>query len=160
MGNCGGTLGEVFRKLATQKESRIEDGHLLPDHVHMLIAIPPKYAVAQAIGFIKVRARSIWHRCMGSGSTTSCGSTFGPVAISCRQLGETWLAHADASREFSLRHTLLLAQGDKILLKPETGQLSVDAFGERGIGRQFMRPFPFVNAEVVPVLVPGCPRAS
>jgi putative transposase len=46
-------LGEVFRKLAVQKESRIEEGHLLPDHVHMMIAIPPKYAVAQVVGFIK-----------------------------------------------------------------------------------------------------------
>jgi putative transposase len=46
-------LGEVFRKLAEQKECRIEEGHLLPDHVHMLIAIPPKYAVSQVIGFIK-----------------------------------------------------------------------------------------------------------
>src|SRR5664279_5474869 len=46
-------LGEVFRKLAEQKESRIEEGHLLPDHVHMMISIPPKYAVAQVIGFIK-----------------------------------------------------------------------------------------------------------
>ena len=36
-------LGDVFRKLAQQKESRIEEGHLLPDHVHMLISIPPKY---------------------------------------------------------------------------------------------------------------------
>jgi putative transposase len=45
--------GEVFRKLAVQKESRIEEGHLLPDHVHMMIAIPPKYAVSQVIGFIK-----------------------------------------------------------------------------------------------------------
>ena len=35
-------LGEVCRKLAVQKESRIEEGHLLPDHVHMMIAIPPK----------------------------------------------------------------------------------------------------------------------
>jgi putative transposase len=43
----------VFRKLAEQKESRIEQGHLLPDHVHMMIAIPPKYAVSQVIGFIK-----------------------------------------------------------------------------------------------------------
>jgi putative transposase len=34
-------LGEVFRKLAAQKESRIEEGHVRPDHVHMLIAIPP-----------------------------------------------------------------------------------------------------------------------
>ena len=46
-------LGEVFRKLAAQKKSRIEEGHLLPDHVHMMIAIPPKYAVSQVVGFIK-----------------------------------------------------------------------------------------------------------
>ena len=46
-------LGEVFRKLAVQKESRVEEGHLLADHVHMLIAIPPKYAVSQVVGFIK-----------------------------------------------------------------------------------------------------------
>jgi putative transposase len=46
-------LGEVFRKLAAQKESRIEEGHLLPDHVHMMISIPPKYAVSQVVGFIK-----------------------------------------------------------------------------------------------------------
>jgi putative transposase len=38
-------LGEIFRRLAEQKESRIEEGHLLPDHVHMMIAIPPKDAV-------------------------------------------------------------------------------------------------------------------
>lgn len=46
-------LGEVFHRLAGQKESRIEEGHLMPDHVHMLIAIPPKYAVSQVIGYIK-----------------------------------------------------------------------------------------------------------
>ena len=42
-----------FRKLAVQKESKIEEGHLMPDHVHMMISIPPKYAVSQVIGFIK-----------------------------------------------------------------------------------------------------------
>ena len=46
-------LGEVFRKLAERKESRIEEGHLMPDHVHMMISIPPKYSVSQVIGFIK-----------------------------------------------------------------------------------------------------------
>ena len=48
-------LGEVFRRLAMQKESRIEEGHLvvMSDHVHMMIAIPPKYAVSQVVGFIK-----------------------------------------------------------------------------------------------------------
>jgi len=46
-------LGEVFRTLAEHKESRIEEGHLMRDHVHMLIAIPPKYAVSQVIGYLK-----------------------------------------------------------------------------------------------------------
>jgi len=46
-------LGEIFKKLANQKESRILEGHLMPDHVDMLIAIPPKYAVSQVIGLIK-----------------------------------------------------------------------------------------------------------
>jgi putative transposase len=52
-------LGEVFKKLAEQKECRIEEGHLMADHVHMLISIPPKYAVSQVIGFIKGKS-AIW----------------------------------------------------------------------------------------------------
>ena len=46
-------LGEVFRRLAEQKESRVLEGHLMPDHVHMLLSIPPKYAVSQVVGYIK-----------------------------------------------------------------------------------------------------------
>jgi len=46
-------LGPVFRKLAEQRESRVEEGHLMPDHVHMLLKIPPKYAVSQVVGYIK-----------------------------------------------------------------------------------------------------------
>ena len=46
-------LGEVFRRLAEQRESRIEEGHLMSDHVHMMISIPPKYSVSQVIGYIK-----------------------------------------------------------------------------------------------------------
>ncbi len=46
-------LGEVFHRLARQKESLIEEGHVMPDHVHMMISIPPKYAVAQVVGYIK-----------------------------------------------------------------------------------------------------------
>ena len=46
-------LGEVFRCLAEQKESWIEEGHLMSDHVHMLLSIPPKYAVSQVAGYIK-----------------------------------------------------------------------------------------------------------
>ena len=46
-------LGEVFRHLAEQRESRIEKGHLMSDHVHMMISIPPKYAVSQVVGYVK-----------------------------------------------------------------------------------------------------------
>jgi len=46
-------LGDVFRGLAEQRECRVEEGHLMPDHVHMLLSIPPKDAVSQVIGFIK-----------------------------------------------------------------------------------------------------------
>ena len=46
-------LGEVFRRLAEQRESRVEEGHLMPDRVHMMLAIPPQYAVSQVVGFIK-----------------------------------------------------------------------------------------------------------
>src|SRR5678815_1590326 len=46
-------LGLVFRELARQRESEIIEGHLVIDHVHMLISIPPKYSVAQVMGFMK-----------------------------------------------------------------------------------------------------------
>jgi len=46
-------LGGVFHRLAKQKESLIEEGHIMADHVHMMISIPPKYAVSQAVGFLK-----------------------------------------------------------------------------------------------------------
>src|SRR5207237_8962876 len=46
-------LGPVLRELAGQRGSTIVEGHLVQDHVHMLIRIPPKYAVAEVIGYIK-----------------------------------------------------------------------------------------------------------
>ena len=46
-------LGDIFRELARQKECEVHEGHCMPDHVHMMISIPPKYAVAQVIGYIK-----------------------------------------------------------------------------------------------------------
>ena len=46
-------LGRVIRELAGQKECRIEEGHRMADHVHMMISIPPKYSAAQVMGYIK-----------------------------------------------------------------------------------------------------------
>ena len=52
-GNLRKYLGEVFKELALHKESEILEGHLMGDHVHILISIPPKYAVSQVVGYIK-----------------------------------------------------------------------------------------------------------
>jgi putative transposase len=46
-------LGTVFRSLAEQWECRVEEGHLMPDHVHMLMSVPPKHSVSNVMGFIK-----------------------------------------------------------------------------------------------------------
>ena len=46
-------LGEIFRELALQKECKVVEGHLMPDHVHILLSIPPKYSVSEVVGFIK-----------------------------------------------------------------------------------------------------------
>ena len=46
-------LGLLFHEFASHRESRIEEGVLCPDHVHMCICIPPKYSVSQVVGYIK-----------------------------------------------------------------------------------------------------------
>ena len=51
-------LGEVLRCLAQHRESEVEEGHLMADHVHIMLSIPPKYSVAQVIGYIKGKSAS------------------------------------------------------------------------------------------------------
>lgn len=69
-------LGEVLRRLAEQKESRIEEGHLMSDHVHMLISIPPKYAVSQVVGFIKGKSAIHLARVYGEHRRNFVGQNF------------------------------------------------------------------------------------
>jgi putative transposase len=69
-------LGEVFRRLAEQKESRIEEGHLMPDHVHMMISIPPKYAVSQVVGYIKGKSAIHLARVYGERKRNFVGQHF------------------------------------------------------------------------------------
>jgi putative transposase len=66
----------VFRRLAEQKESRIAEGHLLPGHVHMLIAIPPQYAVSQVIGYIKGKSAIHLARVYGENQRNFVGQHF------------------------------------------------------------------------------------
>jgi len=69
-------LGEVFRELARHKESRIEEGHLQPDHVHMLLSIPPKYAVAQVVGYLKGKSAIHIARTYGGRERNFVGEQF------------------------------------------------------------------------------------
>src|SRR5271167_464494 len=69
-------LGEVFRRLAEQKECRIEEGHLMSDHVHMMISIPPKYAVSQVVGYIKGKSAIHLARVYGGKQRNFVGQSF------------------------------------------------------------------------------------
>lgn len=69
-------LGPVFKTLTEQKESRIEEGHLMLDHVHMMIAIPPKYSVAQVIGYIKGKSAIHVARTFGERKRNFVGQHF------------------------------------------------------------------------------------
>lgn len=46
-------IGKILRQLCQQKGIEIIEAELCPDHIHMLIGIPPKYSVAQIMGYIK-----------------------------------------------------------------------------------------------------------
>jgi putative transposase len=69
-------LGEVFRRLAEQKESRVLEGHLVPDHVHMLVSIPPKYAVSEVVGYIKGKSAIHLARTYGERKQNFTGQHF------------------------------------------------------------------------------------
>ena len=69
-------LGEVFRELARQKESKVEEGHLMPDHVHMMLWIPSKYAVSQVVGYIKGKSAIHLARTYGERKRNFVGQNF------------------------------------------------------------------------------------
>jgi putative transposase len=52
-GKIRGYLGPLFRELAAQRNCEILEGHMVQDHVHMLIRTPPKYSVAEVVGYVK-----------------------------------------------------------------------------------------------------------
>ena len=69
-------LGKVFRRLAQQKESRMEEGHLMPDHVHMVLRIPPKWSVSQVVGYIKGKSTIHLARVYGERERNFLGQNF------------------------------------------------------------------------------------
>lgn len=75
-GNLRKNLGEVFRELASHQESQIIEGHLMGDHVHMLVSIPPKYAVSQVVGYIKGKSAIHIARTYGGRRQNFTGQSF------------------------------------------------------------------------------------
>ena len=69
-------LGDIFRELARQREAQILQGHLCADHVHIYVSIPPKYAVAQVIGFIKGKSAIHIARTFGGRARNFVGEHF------------------------------------------------------------------------------------
>lgn len=69
-------LGAIFHELARQKECRIVEGHLMRDHVHMCIEIPPKHAVSSVIGFIKGKSALAIARQFGGKQRNFNGENF------------------------------------------------------------------------------------
>ena len=69
-------LGEVFHTLARQKESRVEEGHLQIDHVHMLLSIPPKYSVSNVVGYIKGKSAIHLARVYSESKRNFAGQSF------------------------------------------------------------------------------------
>ena len=80
-GKLRGDLGGVFRRLAHQKECEIEEGHLMGDHVHMMVSIAPKYSVASVVGFLKGKS-AIW--IARNSAEASSGRASGRGDASCR----------------------------------------------------------------------------
>lgn len=66
----------MFRQLAQRKECEILEGHLMPDHVHMLIAIPPKHAVSQVVGYMKGKSAIHIARVYGERRRNFVGQSF------------------------------------------------------------------------------------
>ena len=69
-------LGAIFHELARQKECQILEGHLMTDHVHMCIAIPPKHSVASVIGFLKGKSAIAIARQFGGRQRNFTGEHF------------------------------------------------------------------------------------
>jgi len=89
-------IGAIFHSLARQKECQILEGHLMPDHVHMCIAIPPKHPVASVIGFLKGKSAIAIARLCGRNETSRV-KIAGPGATPSLQSGSNWKRSANTS---------------------------------------------------------------
>ena len=76
-------LGDVLHELARQRESRIIEGDLCIDHIHMCIAIPPKHSVSEVVGFIKGKSAIAIARDVGGKARNFVGQSFWARVVGC-----------------------------------------------------------------------------
>jgi putative transposase len=69
-------VGEILRELCRQKGIELEEGNAMPDHIHMLLSVPPKYSIAMAIGYLKGKSTIRIHRYLLKTKGTLFGRTF------------------------------------------------------------------------------------
>ena len=81
-------LGRIFRELARHKESEVVEGHLMPDHVHMCLSIPPKYAVSNVVGYMKGKSAITIARNFGGRARNFTGEVFRARGVSTVGLDE------------------------------------------------------------------------
>ena len=94
-------LGEMLHELARHKESKIVEGHLMPDHIHMCISIPPKYAVSNVVGYLKGKSAIQIARKYGGRSRNFTGENFWARATTSPPSGSTrrWCGRTSEPRK-------------------------------------------------------------
>ena len=104
-------LGRIFHELANQKECKVLEGHLMPDHVHMLMEIPPKYKVSEVIGFMKGKSAIAIAREFGGKTRNFTGEHFWARGYAVSSVGFEESAIRKYIREQEIDDAASSAQG-------------------------------------------------
>jgi putative transposase len=75
-GNLRREIGEILRELCRQKGVELVEGKAMPDHVHMLLSVPPKFSIAMVVGYLKGKSAIRIHRQLEKTSGTLFGRSF------------------------------------------------------------------------------------
>lgn len=75
-GRIRGEIGKIVRQLCRQKEVELIEGHAMPDHVHVLLSVPPKYSIAMLVGYLKGKSAIHIHRKLQGVKTGFTGKHF------------------------------------------------------------------------------------
>ena len=69
-------IGKILRELCRQKDVELVEGKAVPDHVHMLLSVPPRYSIAMTVGYLKGKSAIRVHRDLSRIKGTLFGRSF------------------------------------------------------------------------------------